>query len=108
MKGLNAFLWIGTPAVFSLIGFFVWTARHQSDPVSVITTQSADSSAAAHMEAQVRWVHLAAYRQQRRLALNQRCVGGVVVQVDGSTYTQLGSISNPVRCSGQYADQAIR
>jgi hypothetical protein len=44
----------------------------------------------------------------RRLAANQRCVGGVAVQVDGATYTQLGSIQNPVHCSGDYADRPIR
>ena len=45
----------------------------------------------------------------RRLLMgNQRCVGGVVVIVNGSSYSQLGSISNPVHCSGRYADRAIR
>lgn len=44
----------------------------------------------------------------RRLSANQRCVGGVAVQVDGTTYTQLGSIANPVHCSGDYADRPIR
>jgi flagellar biosynthesis/type III secretory pathway M-ring protein FliF/YscJ len=47
-------------------------------------------------------------QEARRLTGNQRCVGGVVVQVDGATYTQLGSIESPVHCSGQYADGAIR
>ncbi|MHB1271512.1 MAG: hypothetical protein ACYCZD_01875 [Rhodanobacter sp.] len=45
---------------------------------------------------------------RRRLASDQRCVGDVVVQVDGSMYTQLGSITNPVHCSGLYADRPIR
>ena len=108
MKGLTGFLWIGTPALFLLVGFFVWTARHQSDPVSDTLIRSADSFPVPRTVAQLRWVQLAAYRHQRMLASNQRCVGGVVVQVDGATYTQLGSISNPVHCSGQYADRAIR
>lgn len=43
----------------------------------------------------------------RLLEGNQRCVGGVVV-VDGANYTQLGSIANPVHCSGRYADRALR
>lgn len=45
---------------------------------------------------------------RRRLGAGQRCVGGVVVVVDGSNYSQLGTVGNPVRCSGGYADRAIR
>lgn len=44
----------------------------------------------------------------RRLSANQRCVGGVAVQVDGTTYTQMGSIANPVHCSGSYTDRPLR
>ena len=40
MKGLNVFLWIGTPGLFVLVVFFVWTARHQSDPVSARSLHS--------------------------------------------------------------------
>jgi hypothetical protein len=47
-------------------------------------------------------------QQRHMLAGNQRCVGGVVVQVDGTSYTQLGSIANPVRCSGGMADRVLR
>jgi hypothetical protein len=46
--------------------------------------------------------------QRRLLAGDQRCVGGVVVVVAGSTYTQLGTVGDPVRCSGRYADRPIR
>ena len=46
--------------------------------------------------------------RRRALSENQRCIGGVVVQVDGSTYTQLGTIADPVRCEGAYADRPIR
>jgi hypothetical protein len=45
----------------------------------------------------------------RRLLMgNQRCVGGVVVVVNGTSYTQLGTVGDPVRCSGRYADRPIR
>ena len=47
-------------------------------------------------------------RERRRLAMNQRCVGGVVIQVQGNAYTQLGSIAQPVHCSGELADQPLR
>ena len=45
---------------------------------------------------------------RRMLGSNQRCVGGVVIQVSGASYSQLGSISDPVHCSGQVADRALR
>lgn len=47
-------------------------------------------------------------QHRRRLAVNQRCVGGVVIQVQGNTYTQLGTIAQPVHCSGGFADQPLR
>lgn len=47
-------------------------------------------------------------QESRRLAVNQRCVGGSVVQVQGSTYTQLGTIECPIHCSGDFADQPLR
>lgn len=46
--------------------------------------------------------------ERRHLAANQRCVGGSVVQVDGRTFTQIGSIEYPVHCAGDYADRPIR
>ena len=36
-------------------------------------------------------------KRPRRLADNQRCVGGLVIAVDGSSYTQTGE-----RCSGRF------
>lgn len=46
--------------------------------------------------------------RRQALSENQRCVGGVVVEVNGSTYTQLGTIEQPVHCSGAYADRPLR
>jgi hypothetical protein len=61
---------------------------------------------------QLQWVkqeRLREYDQSRRsLASNQRCVGGVVIEVRGSTYTQLGSLSQPIHCVDGYADQPLR
>lgn len=45
---------------------------------------------------------------RRLLTGNQRCVGGVVVVADGTSYTQLGTVGDPVRCDGRYADRPIR
>jgi hypothetical protein len=52
----------------------------------------------------------ASLRDRLRYALagDQRCVNGTVVQVDGSTYTQLGSIQYPIHCDGSYADRPLR
>lgn len=46
--------------------------------------------------------------ERRRLASNERCVGGAVVRVQGNAYTQLGTIGQPVHCSGDLADQSLR
>jgi hypothetical protein len=42
-------------------------------------------------------------RARRRLADNQRCMGGVVVTVAGTVYTQTGE-----HCSGGYANVPLR
>ena len=44
----------------------------------------------------------------RVLATNQRCVGGVVITVEGSSYTQVVSPSGPVHCWGRTADRPLR
>ena len=43
--------------------------------------------------------------QYRHLAPNERCVDGVVIVVNGSTYTQPGPVGKSVRCSGGYAER---
>jgi hypothetical protein len=40
--------------------------------------------------------------QRRRLAINERCVGGTVIRVDGSSYTQVLDSGHVVRCAGVY------
>lgn len=45
---------------------------------------------------------------RRRLSGNQRCVGGVVLVANGSSYGQLGAVGDPVRCNGGYADRPLR
>ena len=42
------------------------------------------------------------------LAPDQRCVGGVVITVHGNSYTQVGSIENPVHCTDRLADRPLR
>ncbi|WP_217333073.1 hypothetical protein [Rhodanobacter sp. C05] len=43
MKGLNVFLWVGTPLLFLLVGALIWTAHQQNDPVSPHIAAQADS-----------------------------------------------------------------
>lgn len=42
------------------------------------------------------------------LAPSQRCVGGVVLEVQGNVYTQVGSIAQPIHCVGRRADRPLR
>ena len=68
----------------------------------------ADHQQAQRQQAQRQAQARAADVRRRQLAGNHRCVGGVVVVVEGSSYTQLGTVGDPVRCSGQLADRPIR
>jgi hypothetical protein len=89
----------------------VMRAANDPDPMGLRRRAAEQASAQSQQDAQQ-----AAYRQRfqqlqvsnRTLGSNQRCIGGVVVQVVGDTYTQLGSIQNPVRCSGRFADREVR
>ncbi len=66
----------------------------------------ARQSALAQQEQQLayqRWL-----QARRQLALDQRCVDGAVVQIQGNSYTQVGTIEHPVHCNGRYADQPLR
>ena len=45
--------------------------------------------------------------EHRRLAANERCMGGMVIRQVGSTFTQLGAPGDPVRCQGALADRPI-
>jgi hypothetical protein len=62
----------------------------------------------SRQEAQARWRIQQTIRRSETLAPNQQCVGGVVVQVDGNRYTQLGTIASPIHCQGRMADTPLR
>ena len=48
-------------------------------------------------------------RSRFLLSSNQRCVGGTVINVSGSSYTQvLGSAGRPVACSAGMAAEPLR
>jgi hypothetical protein len=86
-------------------GFALWGVASVAD----------EASKQAAVESQQRMVKVEQDRRdnqrvqlaRRQLASNQGCVGGVVV-VSGSSYSQLGTVGDPVRCNGWYADRPIR
>jgi hypothetical protein len=87
-------------------GFALWGVASVAD----------EASKQAAVESQQRMVKAEQGRRdnqrvqlaRRQLASNQRCVGGAVVVVSGSSYSQLGTVGDPVRCNGRYADRPIR
>jgi len=92
--------------MFMLFALGVVGARAAADEASrqAVVELERQSVQAQRQQVEHQRVQLA----RRQLIGNQRCVGGVVVVVDGSSYSQLGTVGNPVRCSGQLADRPIR
>jgi Flp pilus assembly protein TadB len=77
--------------------------------ISTYATQAMQDGQRAELQRrQQQQQQVASDWRRRELAGNQRCVGGVVVVVDGATYTQLGTVGDPVRCQGHYVDRPIR
>ncbi len=76
--------------------------------VQIPAQVDAERAQASRLAVQRQREEVAMSWDRRLLTGNQRCVGGVVVVVDGSSYSQLGTVGNPVRCSGRYADRPIR
>lgn len=68
----------------------------------------ADNEAGNAQRAEIQREQTAVAWRRRQLEGGQQCIGGVVVVVEGSNYTQLGSVGDPVRCKGSYADRPIR
>ena len=111
---------IAAIVVGSLLGVLIWhvyadyrVQQAQRDAWAAVQAAARDPDPmglVALQQRQLQAQRLATDREQARyrLALNQRCVGGVVVQVDGSSYTQLGTIASPVHCAGDRADRPIR
>lgn len=111
---------IAAAVVGSILGIWSWNmyaeyrARVQlqaySDSlqrdVSVASANYAAASA-AHQREQQRQAD--AQRSRFVLQYGQRCVGGTVINVSGSSYTQiLGSAGRPVACSAGIASEPLR
>lgn len=87
-----------------------------ASPAVLAVSRPGDSSrvspASRPSELSVDRAKLAVYRdlQSSRYDLlpDQRCVGGAVIEVHGSVYTQLGSLARPVHCVGRRADYPLR
>lgn len=72
------------------------------------SAQSRGWNAQQDARAQVARARAAVESSRYDLSSDQRCVGGVVIEVHGTVYTQVGGISDPIRCSGRRADRRLR
>lgn len=95
-------------AFMALMAFF-WTL------LVTVSLEHEAKQAAAHAVALVshkRHQHQQAVqrdRDRRRLSPTQRCVGGTVLDVHGSTFVQhLDRYLHPVPCKGHYASRPLR
>lgn len=83
-----------------------------NEGIQVLSDQTkaaeAQSNAQAAYQRQREWDKYRDDLARRTLSSNQRCYAGAVVEVHGNTYTQLGTISNPIHCSGMLADHPLR
>jgi hypothetical protein len=80
--------------------------------VEAVGNDVAEAVADVELDADVRALayqqRMAAFRRaedlrRRELAADERCVGGMVIQVRGTVYTQLlGANGRPQPCSGRY------
>lgn len=86
--------------------------REVQEVMQGITSYAAQSleqdQRAARQQQALRAAQQAVERARYELADDMQCVGGYVVQVRGTVYTQLGSVGSPVRCTGRVADRPLR
>jgi len=85
----------------NIAGGFAGVSRQSQQQVAQ-QQEAAAYAASRQQEARIRDL------DSRVLTAEMRCVGGVVLRVQGSVYTQLGAVGDPVRCSGDVADRAVR
>jgi hypothetical protein len=99
--------------VFSGLCFFGYASIVAAQRVALERAQqraddhAREVSAAERADLRQRQVYAQWLHERSRLQPNQRCIGGVVVQVQGSGYTQIGYPGRPAHCQGQYADQPM-
>jgi Flp pilus assembly protein TadB len=106
-----------------VVGWRAWERHRDIEDARAIMSNITDTVSQAVQQSQVQSADILEQRRRvaefqlrqsyendlkRVLSPNQRCVGGIVVEVNGSTYTQVGSISRPVHCVDGMADRAIR
>jgi hypothetical protein len=84
-----------------------------ADQLSVATRQVQQETAAqrraVELSQQAESLRSMRERDRALLADDQRCIGGTVIAVKGSTYTQaLGAGRMPIPCAGRLANQPLR
>ena len=111
---------IAAAVVGSILGIWSWNmyAEHRARVQAQAEIDSmqrevavASAKYAVRSAAQQREQQRQADAQRARFVLEygQRCVGGTVVNVSGSSYTQvLGSAGRPVACSAGMASEPLR
>jgi hypothetical protein len=130
MRRLDGFIVYGSAALFALVLVLVllsWRSNRSVPSIATVSVNGDPSDRPAQMHGNppswdcrdsslsgfpdgVRQVcaAIASRALSQGLAANQRCYGGTVVQVNGTTYTQLMAGGRPVVCSGHSAYQPIR
>ena len=113
MRGMNTLLVAGSLALAGLVVWFVVRSHHINAPGPVVAV-SVPAAAPATVPAPggVRYAAMTAQqvadRPRWRLASNPRCIGGMVITVEGSVYTQEVRAGVPVRCVGREASHPLR
>lgn len=104
--GVLCALLVASGIFWALVALGVLGAGAMAQRAADAQAQQVADDAAASLRAQqaARLADL----NRRTLGPHQRCYAGAVVQVSGSTFTQLGSISYPIHCVGNLADKPLR
>lgn len=114
MRGMNTLLVAGSLALAGLVVWFVVRSHRINAPGPVVAVSVPAAAAPATVPAPggVRYAAMTAQqvadRPRWRLASNQRCIGGMVITVEGSVYTQEVRAGVPVRCVGREASHPLR
>lgn len=105
MRSIDGFLLVGGGALVALVAVFVLAQRRANVSVPAVP---APVAVVAPVVVPLAPVVAAVAVKLNELDPGMRCVGGVVIRVQGSVYTQVMSRGSVVRCSGRFADKPVR
>jgi hypothetical protein len=111
MRRMNGFLVVGTIALAVLVGlvvFLSYRSNRSGLAIASVSELSATKSIAPLSSISLSRLPRGSKIFFHLLASNQRCYGGVVMQVDGTSYTQMVIGGQLVRCSGESAFRPLR